>query len=59
VADALHVEYAAIVAAGFTLQIDDPFLTDVFSYGTGSRPDKLETAQLAITGSMEHSAGRI
>jgi 5-methyltetrahydropteroyltriglutamate--homocysteine methyltransferase len=44
VADALHVEYAAIVAAGFTLQIDDPFLTDVFSYGAGSRQDKLETA---------------
>ena len=35
-ADALHEEYAAIVAAGFTLQIDDPFLTDVFSYGAGS-----------------------
>ena len=42
VADALHEEYAAIVAAGFTLQIDDPFLTDVFSYGTGSRQDTLE-----------------
>ena len=48
VADALHVEYAAIVAAGFTLQIDDPFLTDVFSYGTGSRQDKLEKAQLYV-----------
>src|ERR1700677_2334749 len=44
VADALHVEYAAIIDAGFTLQIDDPFLTDVFSYGTGSARDKLETA---------------
>jgi 5-methyltetrahydropteroyltriglutamate--homocysteine methyltransferase len=44
VADALHVEYAAIIDAGFTLQIDDPFLTDVFSYGTGSPADKLETA---------------
>ena len=44
VADALHVEYAAIVEAGFTLQIDDPFLTDVFSYGTGSPQQKLETA---------------
>jgi 5-methyltetrahydropteroyltriglutamate--homocysteine methyltransferase len=43
-ADALHVEYAAIVEAGFTLQIDDPFLTDVFSYGTGSREEKLQTA---------------
>jgi 5-methyltetrahydropteroyltriglutamate--homocysteine methyltransferase len=45
VADALHVEYAAIVDAGFTLQIDDPFLTDVFSYGTGSGRDKLDVAR--------------
>jgi 5-methyltetrahydropteroyltriglutamate--homocysteine methyltransferase len=45
VADALHVEYAAVVDAGFTLQIDDPFLTDVFSYGTGSARDKLAVAQ--------------
>jgi 5-methyltetrahydropteroyltriglutamate--homocysteine methyltransferase len=44
VADALHVEYAAVIDTGFTLQIDDPFLTDVFSYGTGSVADKLETA---------------
>ncbi len=48
VADALHVEYAAIVEAGFTLQIDDPFLTDVFSYGTGSPQQKLETAGLYV-----------
>jgi 5-methyltetrahydropteroyltriglutamate--homocysteine methyltransferase len=45
VADALHVEYAAIVDAGFTLQIDDPFLTDVFSYGTGSGEEKLNTGR--------------
>ena len=45
VADALHVEYAAIVDAGFTLQIDDPFLTDVFSYGRGSAQDKLDAAR--------------
>jgi 5-methyltetrahydropteroyltriglutamate--homocysteine methyltransferase len=45
VADALHVEYAAIVDAGFTLQIDDPFLTDVFSYGTGSVQEKLDVAR--------------
>ncbi len=25
----MHIEYAAIIDAGFTLQIDDPFLTDV------------------------------
>ena len=45
VADALHEEYAAIVAAGFTLQIDDPFLTDVFSYHPGPEQEKLEKAQ--------------
>ena len=45
VADALHEEYAAIVAAGFTLQIDDPFLTDVFSYHPGPEQAKLEKAQ--------------
>jgi 5-methyltetrahydropteroyltriglutamate--homocysteine methyltransferase len=45
VADALHVEYAAIVDAGFTLQIDDPFLTDEFSYGPGSAAEKQATAR--------------
>jgi hypothetical protein len=48
VADALHEEYAAIVAAGFTLQIDDPFLTDVFSYGTGSALSKLAVARTYV-----------
>jgi 5-methyltetrahydropteroyltriglutamate--homocysteine methyltransferase len=48
VADALHVEYAAIIDAGFTLQIDDPFLTDVFSYGAGSAAEKLQTARLYV-----------
>jgi 5-methyltetrahydropteroyltriglutamate--homocysteine methyltransferase len=48
VADALHVEYAAIVDAGFTLQIDDPFLTDVFSYGPGSAAEKIEAARLYV-----------
>jgi len=48
VADALHEEYAAIVAAGFTLQIDDPFLTDVFSYHPGPEQAKLEKAQLYV-----------
>ena len=31
VAAALRAEYKAIVDAGFVLQIDDPFLTDIFS----------------------------
>jgi len=45
VADALHTEYAAIVDAGFTLQIDDPFLTDAFSYGTGTAQEKQAIAR--------------
>src|SRR5437764_14763106 len=31
VAEALHTEYQAIVEAGFILQIDDPWLTDVYN----------------------------
>jgi 5-methyltetrahydropteroyltriglutamate--homocysteine methyltransferase len=48
VADALHVEYQAIVDAGFTLQVDDPFLTEEFSYGGGSVAEKLEDAALYV-----------
>jgi 5-methyltetrahydropteroyltriglutamate--homocysteine methyltransferase len=32
VADALKAEYAAIVNAGFVLQVDDPWLAELFSY---------------------------
>jgi 5-methyltetrahydropteroyltriglutamate--homocysteine methyltransferase len=56
VADALHVEYQAIIDAGFTLQIDDPFLTEEFSYSVGSPAEKLEAAGLyvdAINRSLE------
>src|SRR6202035_3859106 len=31
VADALRSEYEAIVAAGFLLQIDDPFMSEIYS----------------------------
>jgi len=34
VGEAMRVEYQAIVGAGFVLQVDDPFLTEIFS-----RPD--------------------
>jgi 5-methyltetrahydropteroyltriglutamate--homocysteine methyltransferase len=46
VADALNVEYTAIADASFTLQIDDPFLTGVFSYPVGSAAEKLAAAHL-------------
>ena len=45
VADAMRVEYAAIIDAGFTLQIDDPFLTEEFSYGTGTDEEKRAVAR--------------
>jgi 5-methyltetrahydropteroyltriglutamate--homocysteine methyltransferase len=48
VADALHVEYQAIVDAGFTVQIDEPFLTEEFSYGPGSAAEKLATARMYV-----------
>jgi len=48
VADALHTEYQAIIDAGFTLQIDDPFLSEEFSYGTGPAGEKLATARLYV-----------
>ncbi|KYP95754.1 hypothetical protein BG74_08215 [Sodalis-like endosymbiont of Proechinophthirus fluctus] len=36
VADALHVDYHTIIDADFSVQIDDPFLTDLFAdYPTG------------------------
>jgi 5-methyltetrahydropteroyltriglutamate--homocysteine methyltransferase len=56
VADALHTEYQAIIDAGFTLQIDDPFLTEEFSYGPGSTAEKVDAALLyvdAINRSLE------
>jgi 5-methyltetrahydropteroyltriglutamate--homocysteine methyltransferase len=32
VADAMRTEYRAIVAAGFVLQVDDPWLSELYSY---------------------------
>jgi 5-methyltetrahydropteroyltriglutamate--homocysteine methyltransferase len=46
VADALHVEYAAIIDAGFTLQVDDPFLSELYSYSQESPSEKLASARL-------------
>ncbi|WP_413738228.1 cobalamin-independent methionine synthase II family protein [Sodalis sp. RH21] len=38
VADALRVEYKAVIDAGFSLQIDDPFLPDLFADRTLDNP---------------------
>jgi 5-methyltetrahydropteroyltriglutamate--homocysteine methyltransferase len=48
VADALHEEYRAIVEAGFLLQVDDPFLTDVYSYSQLGPEDRQRTADLYV-----------
>jgi 5-methyltetrahydropteroyltriglutamate--homocysteine methyltransferase len=48
VADALHVEYQAIVDAGFVLQVDDPFLSELFSYSQLPRDECLEQGELYV-----------
>jgi len=48
VADALRVEYLAIIEAGFTLQVDDPFLTEVFSYSTAPMADRVAEAERKV-----------
>jgi 5-methyltetrahydropteroyltriglutamate--homocysteine methyltransferase len=48
VADAMRTEYRAIVDAGFILQIDDPFLTDLHSYSTVSGPELRRKAEIYV-----------
>jgi 5-methyltetrahydropteroyltriglutamate--homocysteine methyltransferase len=48
VADALRVEYLAIIDAGFTLQVDDPFLSEVFSYSTAPVPERVAEAERSV-----------
>jgi 5-methyltetrahydropteroyltriglutamate--homocysteine methyltransferase len=48
VAEALRVEYLAIIDAGFTLQVDDPFLTEVFSYSTASTAERIAEAERSV-----------
>jgi 5-methyltetrahydropteroyltriglutamate--homocysteine methyltransferase len=45
VAEAMRAEYQAIVDAGFVLQIDDPFLTDVYSYSPLDAAERRKTAE--------------
>src|SRR5215813_11429191 len=45
VADALHEEYQAIVDAGFLVQVDDPFLTELFSYSPLTAAERRKTAE--------------
>lgn len=46
VADALHVEYSQIIEQGLLLQVDDPFMTEVYSYPKTTTAQKRATAEL-------------
>ena len=49
VAEAMRSEYQAIVDAGLILQIDDPFLTDVFGDPSLSEAEKRNKAEVMVT----------
>ena len=48
VADALHSEYQAVIDAGFILQVDDPFLSELFSYSGLPADECQEKAELYV-----------
>jgi 5-methyltetrahydropteroyltriglutamate--homocysteine methyltransferase len=48
VADAMHHEYKAIVDAGFQVQIDDPFLSEIFSDPELDRKGQHRRAELYV-----------
>ena len=48
VADAMHHEYRAIVDAGFDVQVDDPFLTGIFSYSPLPEAERRRKAEASV-----------
>ena len=48
VAEAMHTEYRAIVDAGFLVQIDDPFLTDVYGDPSLSTAERRKRGELYV-----------
>jgi 5-methyltetrahydropteroyltriglutamate--homocysteine methyltransferase len=49
VADALRTEYQCIVQAGFVLQVDDPWLTELFSYSGLPEDEIRESGELYVS----------
>jgi 5-methyltetrahydropteroyltriglutamate--homocysteine methyltransferase len=49
VADAMRTEYQAIVDAGFIVQIDDPFLTDIYSDSSLTAAAKQQKAEIYVS----------
>ena len=54
VGEAMRVEYLAIVEAGFDLQVDDPFLTDIFGNPELDAQQKVKRADLYVE-SLNHA----
>jgi 5-methyltetrahydropteroyltriglutamate--homocysteine methyltransferase len=48
VAQAMRTEYQAIADAGFLVQIDDPFLTELYSYSPLSPAERRKTAEMYV-----------
>ncbi len=48
IAEAMNAEYRAIVDAGFVVQIDDPFITEVYSFSTSSPAERRKTAEMYV-----------
>jgi 5-methyltetrahydropteroyltriglutamate--homocysteine methyltransferase len=48
VGEAMRVEYQAIVGAGFVLQIDDPFLTEIFSRPDLTAEERRQSAEMWV-----------
>jgi 5-methyltetrahydropteroyltriglutamate--homocysteine methyltransferase len=57
VADALHTEYQAIFDAGFILQVDDPFLSELFSYSGLPADECREKGELYVAALNRALAG--
>jgi 5-methyltetrahydropteroyltriglutamate--homocysteine methyltransferase len=49
VAEAMRTEYQAIVDAGFLVQIDDPFLTDIYSDSSLNATERQKKAEIYVS----------
>jgi 5-methyltetrahydropteroyltriglutamate--homocysteine methyltransferase len=56
-ADALQTEYRAIVDAGFILQVDDPWLSELFSYSRLPKDECLEQGEMYVAAVNQALAG--
>ena len=56
-ADALREEYQAIIDAGFVLQVDDPFLSELFSYSQLPEDELRERGELYVAAVNRALAG--